>query len=209
MAQFMDPYQQNVTQEALKEIERQGQLAQQGVAGQAVQAGAFGGSRYGIQQAELGRSIQDLKSRRIFEDLSRNYQQAMGASQAANQQRIQAGEVFGQLGNVASGIGQRTGQLGQAAQAMGQADVQQQLGIGGLQQQLAQTGFDVGRQNEMTAMMEPYRRLGFAGQSLQQLGPGTTTQTLQPMPATNPYLQAAGAMGSLGTAAYGIGSLMG
>jgi len=206
MAQFMDPYQQNVTQEALAEIERQGQLAQQGVAGQAVKAGAFGGSRYGIQQAELGRSIQDLKSRRIFEDLSRNYQQAMGASQAANQQRIQAGQAFGQLGSVTSGIGQRTGQLGQAAQAAGQADVQQLMGIGGLQQQLAQTGFDVGRQNELTAMMEPYRRLGFAGQSLQQLGPGTTQQTLQPMPVTNPYTQAAGlATGFMG----GLGSLIG
>jgi hypothetical protein len=42
---FMDPYQQNVTQEALKEIDRQQQIAENRLAGQAVKAGAFGGSR--------------------------------------------------------------------------------------------------------------------------------------------------------------------
>ena len=66
---FMDPYQQNVTQEALKEIDRQQQIAENRLAGQAVQAGAFGGSRFGVAQSELARNAQDLKSRRIFEDL--------------------------------------------------------------------------------------------------------------------------------------------
>ncbi len=47
--QFMDPYQQAVTQEAVKEIDRQAALAQNQLAGQAVKAGAFGGSRFGIQ----------------------------------------------------------------------------------------------------------------------------------------------------------------
>jgi hypothetical protein len=82
---FMDPYQQSVTQEALKEIDRQSQMASNQLAGKAVQAGAFGGSRFGLQQSELARSAQDLKSRRIFEDLSRNYQQAQAsAASAAN-----------------------------------------------------------------------------------------------------------------------------
>ena len=42
-------------------------------------------------------------------------------------------------------------------------------------------------------------------QGLAPLG-GTTTQTVAPYPTTNPYLQAAGAVGQLG---YGLGSLMG
>ena len=44
---FMDPYQQSVTQEALKEIDRQAAMAGNQLAGKAVQAGAFGGSRFG------------------------------------------------------------------------------------------------------------------------------------------------------------------
>ena len=75
---FMNPYQQNVTQEALKEYDRQAQIAQQGLASAAQKAGAFGGSRMAVQEAEMGRNLADIKSRRIFEDLSRNYQQAQG-----------------------------------------------------------------------------------------------------------------------------------
>ena len=208
MAQFMDPYQQQVTQEALREYDRQAQMAQNQLGGQAVQAGAFGGSRFGLQQSELARNTQDLKSRRIFEDLSRNYQQAMGASQAANQQRAQAGQVFGQLGQATQGVAGAMAGLGQATQTMGQSDVGQLMGIGGLQQQLQQQGFDVGRQNVLQAQAEPFRRLSYGQQMLQGLTPGagTTQQTIAPKPTTNPYLQAAGAIGSLGV---GLGSLIG
>mgnify|MGYP003145834204 CR=1 FL=1 len=208
MAQFMDPYQQQVTQEALKEIDRQQQMAENRLGGQAVQAGAFGGSRFGLQQSELARNAADMRSRRIFEDLSRNYQQAMSASQAANQQRQQAATTFGQLGQATQGIGGAMAAIGGQQQAMGQSDVGQLMGIGGLQQQLQQQGFDVGRQNVLQAQAEPYRRLSYGQQMLQGLTPGagTTQQTLAPMPTTNPYLQAAGAISGLGT---GLGALIG
>ena len=81
---------------------------------------------------------QDLKSRRIFEDLSRNFQQAQAAARAANQQRLQAGQVFGQLGRGVSGIGGAMAGLGAQTQALQGRDVSQLLGIGGLQQQQAQ-----------------------------------------------------------------------
>ena len=67
--QFQDPYQQLVTDEAIKEIDRQAAIAENKLAGEAVRAGAFGGSRFGIAQSELARSAQDLRSRRIFEDM--------------------------------------------------------------------------------------------------------------------------------------------
>jgi hypothetical protein len=205
---FMDPYQQSVTQEALKEIDRQAAMAGNQLAGKAVQAGAFGGSRFGLQQSELARSAQDLRSRRIFEDLSRNYQQAQQASAAANQQRLQQGAAFGQLGSLTSGIGGQMAGLGGQAQGMGMQDVSSTLGIGGLQQQQLQRQADVGYQNQLNQMMEPYRRLSFGTQSLQQLTPGagTTQQTISPVPQGNPYLQAAGAIGSIGT---GLGALIG
>ena len=140
---FMDPYQQSVTQEALKEIDRQQQMASNQLAGKAVQAGAFGGSRFGLQQSELARNAADLKSRRIFEDLSRNFQNAQASARAANQQRLQQGQMFGQLGRATSGIGGAMAGLGAQTQQMGQSDVNQLMGIGGLQQQLAQQGLNV------------------------------------------------------------------
>ena len=205
---FMDQYQADVTQEALKEIDRQAAMASNQLAGKAVQAGAFGGSRFGLQQSELARNAQDLRSRRIFEDMSRNYQMATGQQRALNQQRMQQAQQFGNLGNIQTGIGKTFGQVGQAVQAGRDQNVSQLLGIGGLQQQLAQTGLDVGRQNIIEEQQEPFRKISFGSQILQGLTPGagTTQQTISPMPVGNPYLQAAGAITGLGT---GLGALIG
>ena len=195
--QFMDPYQQNVTQEALKEIDRQAAMAQNQLSGQAVKAGAFGGSRFGIQQSELARNTADLKSRRIFEDLSRNFQQAQGAARAANQQRIQAGQVFGQLGRGASGIGGAMAGLGAQTQQLAGQDVQQLMGIGGLQQQLGQTALNVDYQNRLNLANAPFQQLSTAAGILQQLSPQTVgQQTIAPLPQTNPFAQAAGIVGT-------------
>jgi hypothetical protein len=206
--QFMDQYQKDVTDEALKEIDRQAALAENRLAGQAAQAGAFGGSRFGVAQSELARNAQDLRSRRIFEDLSRSYQLAGAQQRAMNQQRMQAAQQFGNIGQAQTGIGRTIGQIGQSLQQAQGQDINRLLGIGAMQQQLEQTGFDVGRQNVIEAQQEPFRRLSFGSQILQGLGGlgGTTQQTISPMPIGNPFLQAAGAIGGLAT---GIGALIG
>ena len=194
---FRDPYQKFVTDEAIKEIDRQAAMAQNQLAGQAVKAGAFGGSRFGIQQSELARNAADLKSRRVFEDLSRNFQQAQAAARAANQQRIQAGQVFGQLGRGASGIGGAMAGLGAQTQQLAGQDVQQLMGIGGLQQQLAQTALNVDYQNRLNLANAPFQQLSTAAGILQQLSPQTVgQQTIAPLPQTNPFAQAAGIIGT-------------
>tara|TARA_Y100000004_G_scaffold2180_1_gene2688 strand:- start:185 stop:1102 length:918 start_codon:yes stop_codon:yes gene_type:complete len=194
---FRDPYQKLVTDEAIKEIDRQAAMAQNQLAGQAVKAGAFGGSRFGIQQSELARNAADLKSRRVFEDLSRNFQQAQAAARAANQQRIQAGQVFGQLGRGASGIGGAMAGLGAQTQQLAGQDVQQLMGIGGLQQQLAQTALNVDYQNRLNLANAPFQQLSTAAGILQQLSPQTVgQQTIAPLPQTNPFAQAAGIVGT-------------
>ena len=203
---FMDPYQQNVTNEALKEIDRQAAMAQNQLAGKAVQAGAFGGSRFGLQQSEMARNAQDLRSRRIFEDMSRNYQQAQAAMNAANQQRVQQASGFGQLGNIQSGIGQKFGALGQAAQSGLQQDIASLTGVGGLMQQNLQTGFDTAYANELNRIQEPFNRVSFGSNILTQLSPfgGTQQQTTAPLSQSNPFATALGAAGQ----AYGLGSLI-
>ena len=204
---FMDPYQQSVTNEALKEIDRQAAMAQNQLAGQAVKAGAFGGSRFGIQQSETARNAQDLKSRRVFEDLSRNYQQAQAQAQAANTQRLQQAQQFGNLGKQTSGIGGMMAGLGAQTQQLGQSDINQLMGIGGMQQQLAQRMFDT--QTANTAAMEnaPFQRLSAGAGILGQLLPGGAgTQVVAPFAQTNPYAQAAGLFA---TGAGGLGALMG
>ena len=203
---FMDPYQQSVTNEALKEIDRQAAMAQNQLAGKAVQAGAFGGSRFGLQQSETARNAQDLKSRRIFEDLSRNYQQAQSAAQAANTQRMQQAQQFGNLGKQTSGIGGMMAGLGAQTQQLGQSDINQLMGIGGMQQQLGQRFYDVETANKAAMENAPFQRLSASAGILGQLLPGGAgTQVVAPFAQTNPYAQAAGLFA---TGAGGLGALM-
>jgi hypothetical protein len=208
--QFRDPYQKYVTDEALKEIDRQSQMAENQLSGQAVKAGAFGGSRFGLQQSELARNTADLKSRRIFEDMSRNFQQAQAAKNAANQQMMQQGQVFGQLANQQGNIGGQIASLGQAQQQLGMGDVQSLMGIGSLQQQLGQNILNTNTANLAAQQALPFNTTSFASNILAQQAPfgGTQTQTISPFAQPNPYAQAFGAVGSL-TGQGGLGSLIG
>lgn len=189
---FMDQYQQDVTNEALKEIRRQGDIARQAQSAQAVKAGAFGGSREGVVRAETERGIQDIMSRRIFEDLSRNYQQAVAASQGAGAGLLQQGKQFGALGTT--------------AQAQNLQDIQSLLGVGGLQQQLGQAQLEAQRQNLLAQQQEPFRRYSYGLEALAGLPFGGTTIQQQEVPTANPFLQALSGIGSL---AYGLGQFAG
>ena len=50
--QFMSPYQQQVMDTTLSEFDRQQTIGQQGLRDQAIQAGAYGGGREGVMQAQ-------------------------------------------------------------------------------------------------------------------------------------------------------------
>ena len=206
---FRDPYQQFVTQEAIKEIDRQGAIAQTNLASAAQKAGAFGGSRVGVQEAELARNLGDIKTRRVFEDASRNYQQALASAQAAQeaQQRrqIAAGQqlsgLTGQLGNLA----RTQGGIGQLSQQMFGQDISNLLGVGAQQQQLLQAGFEAQRQNLAAQQQEPFQRISFGTEVLAGLPFGGQTISQIPVTPANPFLQFAGGIGALGT---GIGTLL-
>lgn len=138
---FMNPYQQAVTQQALGEMRRQGDIARQGQAAQAVRSGAFGGTREGVQRAEMERGLQDVMSQRIFQDYAQNYGQAQQAAMTANEQarqrQLATGQLMGQLGtqfgNLAAQQGSLYGQQSAQLQNLGQGIgslAGQQFGIG-------------------------------------------------------------------------------
>jgi len=133
---FFNPYQQAVTDEAMREYDRQAKIAAQGVASQAVRAGAFGGTREGVQRAELARNLADIKSQRQAQDLAANYAQAqqaaMGAFEAQQQRRLGAGQAAGAIGAQQAQLGLLPAQIAsQQAAIMGQgAQLYGQLGAG-------------------------------------------------------------------------------
>ena len=92
--QFMSPYQQQVIDTTLSEFDRQRQIAQQQIGAKAIQAGAFGGAREGVQQAEFG--AQTLQDRAALQAqlLQQGFGQAQQAAQTAFTQQQGLASVY-------------------------------------------------------------------------------------------------------------------
>ena len=179
---FLNPYQQAVTDE----IARRGQMQQNELAASAVQAGAFGGGREGIQRAELQRATQA----NIGQSLAQGFQTALGAAQTQRQQQLAGGQALGALGA--------------QQQAMSLADIQSQMQAGALQRGIGQAQLDAQRQTELQRLYEPYQRVEFMKGIMTNLPTGQSTLTSTTAPGANPIGQAVGA----GLGAYSAYNLM-
>jgi hypothetical protein len=170
ISQFYNPYQSYV----LDEINRQSQMTQNQLAGQAVGAGAFGGGRQGIQAAEQERA----RLGAIGEAQRTGFNTALGAAQQQ--------QVFGLQ------AGQQLGQLGMQQQGMAQSDINQLMSAGGLQRQLAQQTLDAERQSALQKSTEPLQRLEFLS-NVYAAGPKSTSGiTAATAPTTSPLAQSLG-----------------
>ena len=170
ISQFYNPYQSYV----LDEINRQSAMAQNQLSGQAVQAGAFGGGREGVQRAEQERA----RLGQIGQEQARGFTTALGAAQNQQQVGLQAG--------------QQLGQLGVQQQAMSQADINQLMASGGLQRQLTQQALDAERQSALQKATEPLQRVEFLS-NVYAAGPKSTSGiTAATAPTTSPLAQSLG-----------------
>jgi hypothetical protein len=174
--QFFNPYQSYV----IDEINRQAAQQRNQVASGAVQAGAFGGGREGVQLAEAERARLGL----VGQTQAAGFNTALGAAQQAQQAQIQTGQALGTAG------------LQQ--QAMQQADIQSMLQAGGVQQQLAQQALDAQRATELQRAYEPFQRAEFV-KNIYAAGPTSQSGiTAATTPTANPLAQTVGT----GIAAY-------
>jgi len=181
IGQFLNPYQQYVT----NEIGRQGQMMQNQVGADAIQAGAFGGGREGVQQAELqGRTLSAMGQAQ-----AQGFQTALGAAQTQRQQQLAGGHLLGQLGA--------------QQQAMSLADINAQMQAGAVQRGIGQRTLDAQRQTELQRAYEPYQRVEFMKGIMTNLPTTQSSITATTAPGSNPLAQAAGtALG--GYAAYNM-----
>ena len=174
--QFFNPYQSYV----IDEINRQAAQQRNQVASGAVQSGAFGGGREGVQLAEAERARLGL----VGQTQAAGFNTALGAAQQAQQAQIQTGQALGTAG------------LQQ--QAMQQADIQSMLQAGGVQQQLAQQALDAQRATQLQRSYEPFQRAEFV-KNIYAAGPTSQSGiTAATTPTANPLAQTVGT----GIAAY-------
>jgi len=185
LQQFQNPYQQLVTQQALAEMQRQAQISRQGTAAQAVRAGAFGGTREGVQRAELERGLQDVMSQRIAQDLAQNYAQAQNLFSTQQQRAQQAGQLYGQLGV-------QQAALGQSAQQLGLQDVQTLSTLGQQEQALAQQQMEAQRATELQRALTPFQQTSFLSDIYKGAPSTQIALTAQTAPQASPLQQAVG-----------------
>ena len=150
---YMSPYIQNALNPQMEEARRQSNISGQQNAGQAARAGAFGGSRFGLQEAERQRNLATQQDQIYGQGMQNAFQAAQQAQQfGANLglqgygQSLQAANTLGQMGQ--QQYGQEMGLLGQ------------QAAMGKMQQDYEQQRLNQVIQDYATAQQYPFMQLG-------------------------------------------------
>ena len=136
---YQSPYQQQVIDATMRDIQRQADIARGSAQERAIRAGAFGGSRSAILEAESQRPFAEVMARTAAEQRERGYGQALRAAESDIARQQQLG-IFGagqeqqralqqaQLGQQAGIFGAELGQQ----RRMQQAALEQQRQLAGL-----------------------------------------------------------------------------
>lgn len=182
---YQNPYETAVVETALKDIERSRQMAQVQGATAAARAGAFGGSRQGVAEAETNRAALDQAARTAaqlrsagFETAGRLAAQDVGYGLQGQASRLAASGQLGQLGLQGSAAElARAGALGGFETAQAAAAAQRAQQLAGMEQagaaarlaqanQLGQIG--TAQQEAMTRGAQALFGAGGAQQQLEQ-----------------------------------------
>ena len=201
---FMNPFVDQVIDQNLKDIQRQGDIERQRIGSGAVQSGAFGGSRQAIAEQELQRNLADTFARQSAGLRAQAFESAQDRAQKAS-------ELFTKAGIATAG-------LGEAQQAAQLRDVNLLSQLGGIEQSQQQAELDALRNTSLQQQFEPYQRLSFMSDIFRGV-PSTQqvlTQTTTPDPSRISQIggllggvaSLAGAFGG-GGAGAGLGSLLG
>jgi hypothetical protein len=211
--QYMSPYMQNVVDIQQREAQRSADIAGTQRGAQAVGAGAFGGSRQAIMDAEAARNLATQKGDIQARGLQSSYEQAQAQFNADQARRMQAQQLSEQSKQYGAGLGLQglqtaltgAGQMG----ALGQQQFGQEMDVNKLQQAYG-TQQQQQQQNIMSQQYQdflnqqnyPYKQLGFMSDMLRGLPLSQSSQQMYQQP---PSLASTAA--GLGTAAYGLSQM--
>ena len=194
VSKYMNPYEDMAVQQALKDIRREGDIAQTAQQAAGVQAGAFGGSRQGLQAAELAGNIFREQGRTAAGMRQAGFQNAMQqAMQESQFGRGQAQTAYEQarqrqlaMGQGLAGLGAQQGAMAaQRAQTLGQLGTGM-AGIGAAQaQEAARLGLGIGQLGTTQANIAGMGQnmLGQQAQLQSQLGAMQQAQTQRELDA--------------------------
>jgi len=187
--QYMDPYMQNVVNIQQREAQRQADIASTQRGAQAVKAGAFGGSRQAITDAEAARNLAtqqgDIQARGLQDAYTRGQTQ-FNTEQQLREQSRQYGAGLGLQGLQTA----LTGAQQQFGQGM---DINRlQAGYGTQQQQQVQNILGQQYEDFLAQKRAPYQQLEFQSNLLRGTPSGSTQSLYTAAPSTGSQLLGAG-----------------
>jgi len=203
MQNYMNPYLKGALEPQLEEARRQSQITQQQNAGKMTQAGAFGGGRQAILDAETQRNLANTQANITGQGYSTAYDKAMAqfnADQARKAQESQFGATFG-LQGLQTGLqgAQAQGQLGATQASTGLANLSQQLAAGQQQRGIESEGIAADKAQFEEARANPYKMVQYqqsllqglplAAQSYQGISPSDLTKAAQGATTVNALLK--------------------
>lgn len=175
---YMSPYMRQVMDVQKREAIRQSEIAGQADAARAAAAGAFGGSRQAILEAERERNLQQQLGDIEATGMQAAYADAARLAEAQRARELAAsgqfGQIAGQAGQLGLGRGQLAGTLGGLAG--------QRAGLAGLQADIARTRGTLGGQlagigGQQVGAGQAYGQLGTQLGGLGTQLAGLTSQT--------------------------------
>ena len=161
---YMNPYQSAVTDVQVAAAQRQADIARTQRGSQAARAGAFGGARQAIENAEANRALATQQENIRAQGQQAAYDKAIQAMQYGSNLGLQG------LGGAQSGLGTalQGGQLGLSG--IGQAMAGQQAGLSGLGQ--AGSLYGLGMQGAGVGLQGLQQQLAGTAQGMQGAGLG-------------------------------------
>jgi len=201
--QYMNPYLQASLNPQLEEARRQSQITQMQNDAKMTGAGAFGGGRSAILNAEtqrsLGTNLANITGQG-YNTAYTNAQQQFNADQARKAQEAQFGATYGMSGlNTALQGAQTQGQLGTAQNQASLANLNATAGLGGTQRGIESEGVAADKTAFEEARANPYKMVQYQQSLLNGLPLAAQSYN---MAQTNPLTQAA-------QGAQTVGSLLG
>ena len=157
LSPYMNPYQQDVINSTLSDLQRQQQIADTNANAQATAAGAFGGSRSAVLQNLTDDSYARSQASTLANLNQSNYSQAQSAAQSDLNSQMQAQQL-----NQAAGLQGQQLNLGAASTLanMGNMQLSQALQQAGA---IGQAG-DAQQQNQQQALNDAYQQWQLAQQ---------------------------------------------
>ena len=184
MQAYMSPYVQNALEPQMQEAARRSAIQGQQNQAQAVQQGAFGGSRSAIVEAERQRNLGQQQSDIYSRGMQSAFEQARQAQQFGSTLGLQGLQAAGQMAGT-------LGQLGQTQFGQQKDMIQGQAAAGAQQQGLEQQRLSQQYQDFANQRQHPYTQLSFMSDMLRGLPLSQYSQTMYQQPQS-PLATAAG-----------------